>query len=152
MDSLIAKWKRTGYEKLCCVRCIQSRVSTRICFCRFVSLGTSLLTIQLQCRCETGYELSRLNMYLSSTESATATRDGGRMRSLRVPRMQLIRLRSKQYHQSERHHPCLTRPRHWLIKTHSRQQQQFLLGTLEEQTRKKEEEQARVIAYRKQTI
>merc|ERR1712157_464303 len=23
--NLIAKWKRTGYEKLCCVRCIQSR-------------------------------------------------------------------------------------------------------------------------------
>lgn len=28
LASLIAKWKRTGYEKLCCVRCIQSRVST----------------------------------------------------------------------------------------------------------------------------
>lgn len=25
--SLIAKWKKVGYEKLCCVRCIQSRVS-----------------------------------------------------------------------------------------------------------------------------
>jgi G10 protein len=25
--SLIAKWKKQGYEKLCCVRCIQSRVS-----------------------------------------------------------------------------------------------------------------------------
>lgn len=25
--SLIAKWKKTGYEKLCCARCIQSRVS-----------------------------------------------------------------------------------------------------------------------------
>ncbi|EDP45283.1 hypothetical protein MGL_0272 [Malassezia globosa CBS 7966] len=24
--ALIAKWKRTGYEKLCCVRCIQARV------------------------------------------------------------------------------------------------------------------------------
>lgn len=25
--SLIAKWKKTGYEKLCCLRCIQTRVS-----------------------------------------------------------------------------------------------------------------------------
>ncbi|KAJ8502494.1 hypothetical protein ONZ45_g11701 [Pleurotus djamor] len=24
--NLIAKWKKTGYEKLCCVRCIQTRV------------------------------------------------------------------------------------------------------------------------------
>jgi bud site selection protein 31 len=24
--SLIAKWKKAGYEKLCCVRCIQTRV------------------------------------------------------------------------------------------------------------------------------
>lgn len=24
--SLIAKWKKQGYEKLCCVRCIQTRV------------------------------------------------------------------------------------------------------------------------------
>lgn len=26
-DSLIAKWKKSGYEKLCCARCIQTRVS-----------------------------------------------------------------------------------------------------------------------------
>ena len=25
-SSLIAKWKKTGYEKLCCLRCIQTRV------------------------------------------------------------------------------------------------------------------------------
>lgn len=25
-DSLVAKWKKTGYEKLCCLRCIQTRV------------------------------------------------------------------------------------------------------------------------------
>ena len=25
-DSLIAKWKKAGYEKLCCVRCIQTKV------------------------------------------------------------------------------------------------------------------------------
>ena len=24
--SLLAKWKKTGYEKLCCLRCIQTRV------------------------------------------------------------------------------------------------------------------------------
>lgn len=24
--SLIAKWKKTGYEKLCCLRCIQTKV------------------------------------------------------------------------------------------------------------------------------
>lgn len=27
LSSLIAKWKKPGYEKLCCVRCIQSKVS-----------------------------------------------------------------------------------------------------------------------------
>ena len=26
LDSLIAKWKKAGYEKLCCLRCIQTRV------------------------------------------------------------------------------------------------------------------------------
>lgn len=26
LDSLLAKWKKTGYEKLCCLRCIQTRV------------------------------------------------------------------------------------------------------------------------------
>jgi bud site selection protein 31 len=26
-SSLIAKWKKAGYEKLCCLRCIQTRVS-----------------------------------------------------------------------------------------------------------------------------
>jgi bud site selection protein 31 len=25
-NSLLAKWKKTGYEKLCCLRCIQTRV------------------------------------------------------------------------------------------------------------------------------
>jgi hypothetical protein len=24
--SLIAKWRKTGYEKLCCLRCIQTKV------------------------------------------------------------------------------------------------------------------------------
>ncbi|CCV00036.1 unnamed protein product [Malassezia sympodialis ATCC 42132] len=35
--ALIAKWKRTGYEKLCCVRCIQSRdmnYEGSTCICR----------------------------------------------------------------------------------------------------------------------
>ncbi|PWN88894.1 G10 protein [Acaromyces ingoldii] len=35
--NLIAKWKRQGYEKLCCVRCIQSRdmnYSGSACICR----------------------------------------------------------------------------------------------------------------------
>ena len=27
MCSLIAKWKKTGYEKLCCLRCIQTKAS-----------------------------------------------------------------------------------------------------------------------------
>ena len=27
--SLIAKWKKTGYEKLCCIRCIQTRVCSK---------------------------------------------------------------------------------------------------------------------------
>lgn len=29
--SLIAKWKKPGYEKLCCIRCIQTRVSIWAC-------------------------------------------------------------------------------------------------------------------------
>ncbi|PWN19094.1 bud site selection-related protein [Microstroma glucosiphilum] len=35
--NLIAKWKRQGYEKLCCVRCIQSRDMNNVgssCICR----------------------------------------------------------------------------------------------------------------------
>ncbi|PWN95313.1 bud site selection-related protein [Tilletiopsis washingtonensis] len=35
--NLIAKWKRTGYEKLCCVRCIQARDmghAGSTCICR----------------------------------------------------------------------------------------------------------------------
>ncbi|AXA49224.1 bud site selection protein 31 [Malassezia restricta] len=35
--ALIAKWKRTGYEKLCCVRCIQARdmnYEGATCICR----------------------------------------------------------------------------------------------------------------------
>ena len=34
LNSLIAKWKKTGYEKLCCLRCIQTRVrlSLRVVF------------------------------------------------------------------------------------------------------------------------
>ncbi|KAH7832148.1 bud site selection protein 31 [Monocercomonoides exilis] len=34
--SLIAKWKKTGYEKLCCLKCIQTRDSNTggTCICR----------------------------------------------------------------------------------------------------------------------
>lgn len=53
---LIAKWKKQGYEKLCCVRCIQSRVSISIC-----TEKSSSLEIY------TGYELCRFDLYLSST-------------------------------------------------------------------------------------
>ena len=28
--SLVAKWKKTGYEKLCCLRCIQTKVSANL--------------------------------------------------------------------------------------------------------------------------
>ncbi|KAI9094424.1 G10 protein [Phlyctochytrium arcticum] len=35
-DKLIAKWKKTGYEKLCCLRCIQPRDTNygTMCICR----------------------------------------------------------------------------------------------------------------------
>lgn len=35
--SLIAKWKKAGYDKLCCARCIQSRVRS-LQFHRFSSI------------------------------------------------------------------------------------------------------------------
>ena len=38
-SSLIAKWKKTGYEKLCCLRCIQ----TRVCLRRFSRLDLSFI-------------------------------------------------------------------------------------------------------------
>jgi hypothetical protein len=57
LASLIAKWKKPGYEKLCCVRCIQTRV------CRsFLHLKHLLTWLWYQ-----GYELSRVHLCLSST-------------------------------------------------------------------------------------
>ncbi len=31
---LIAKWKRRGYEKLCCLQCIRSNSDNSVCICR----------------------------------------------------------------------------------------------------------------------
>lgn len=39
--SLIAKWKKAGYEKLCCLRCIQTKV--RIVFGVFLSANPDLV-------------------------------------------------------------------------------------------------------------
>lgn len=55
--NLIAKWKRTGYEKLCCVRCIQSRdmnYQGSTCICRVPSAqlrpGTVVECVHCGCR------------------------------------------------------------------------------------------------------
>ncbi|KYQ90610.1 putative RNA splicing factor [Tieghemostelium lacteum] len=32
--NLIAKWKKSGYERLCCLKCIQKRDSQSTCICR----------------------------------------------------------------------------------------------------------------------
>ncbi|KAJ1022099.1 hypothetical protein NDA18_005333 [Ustilago nuda] len=55
--NLIAKWKRTGYEKLCCVRCIQSRdmnYQGSACICRVPKAqlrpGTVVECVHCGCR------------------------------------------------------------------------------------------------------
>ncbi|KAJ1035795.1 hypothetical protein NDA13_000454 [Ustilago tritici] len=55
--NLIAKWKRTGYEKLCCVRCIQSRdmnYQGSTCICRVPKAqlrpGTVVECVHCGCR------------------------------------------------------------------------------------------------------
>ncbi|TKY86153.1 hypothetical protein EX895_004978 [Sporisorium graminicola] len=55
--NLIAKWKRTGYEKLCCVRCIQSRdmnYQGSTCICRVpraqLRPGTVVECVHCGCR------------------------------------------------------------------------------------------------------
>lgn len=61
MCSLIAKWKKTGYEKLCCLRCIQTKASVNDpASCVFI------LTDPL------GHELSRFDMHLSRSQNASA--------------------------------------------------------------------------------
>jgi hypothetical protein len=62
--SLIAKWKKTGYEKLCCLRCIQTKASVNDpASCVFI------LTDPL------GHELPRFDMHLSRSQSASACWD-----------------------------------------------------------------------------
>jgi hypothetical protein len=59
--SLVAKWKKTGYEKLCCLRCIQTKASVNDpASCVFI------LTDPL------GHELSRFDMHLSRSQSTSA--------------------------------------------------------------------------------
>ena len=53
-NSLLAKWKKTGYEKLCCLRCIQTRVRWSIYM---------VLIPKLTFRPK-GHELSGLNLHL----------------------------------------------------------------------------------------
>ncbi|KAH8925406.1 hypothetical protein BT69DRAFT_1279706 [Atractiella rhizophila] len=55
--NLIAKWKKTGYEKLCCVRCIQSRdmnYAGSACICRVpkavLKAGTIVECVHCGCR------------------------------------------------------------------------------------------------------
>ena len=61
--SLIAKWKKTGYEKLCCVRCIQTRVRTLL-------ISPLSLTHTVA-----GYELPRLDVHMPCAESADSIGD-----------------------------------------------------------------------------
>jgi len=65
--SLIAKWKKTGYEKLCCLRCIQTRVSAR-------SVDGGLVTTRELCFW-LGYELPRIYLYLSSSQGPAEVRN-----------------------------------------------------------------------------
>ncbi len=62
--SLIAKWKKTGYEKLCCLRCIQTKASVND-----PASWVFILTDPL------GHELSRLDMHLSRSQSTSACWD-----------------------------------------------------------------------------
>ena len=64
--SLIAKWKKAGYEKLCCLRCIQTRVR-RIPCAPTPSADSFYLP---------GHELPRFNVYLQSSEGPAEARDG----------------------------------------------------------------------------
>lgn len=47
IHSLIAKWKKSGYEKLCCARCIQTRVSptSNVVWSSLRSFGSSHVTL-----------------------------------------------------------------------------------------------------------
>ncbi|ORY78233.1 cell cycle control protein cwf14 [Protomyces lactucae-debilis] len=53
--NLIAKWKKPGYEKLCCLRCIQTKETNfnTTCICRVpkVKLGEGELIECHQCGC-----------------------------------------------------------------------------------------------------
>ncbi|KAI0307083.1 maternal g10 transcript [Multifurca ochricompacta] len=62
-ENLIAKWKKTGYEKLCCLRCIQTKASANdpdmnyqgsTCVCRVpkaqVRAGTVVECVHCGCR------------------------------------------------------------------------------------------------------
>lgn len=58
--SLISKWKRQGYEKLCCVRCIQSRDMNNTgstCICRVPKSTLKLGTVVECVHCGEYYEL-----------------------------------------------------------------------------------------------
>ena len=55
-DSLLAKWKKTGYEKLCCLRCIQTRV--------WWSNYMVFSLIQTYFLRSKGHELSGFNLHL----------------------------------------------------------------------------------------
>jgi bud site selection protein 31 len=55
--NLIAKWKKAGYEKLCCLRCIQTRdmnYQGSTCICRVpksqVRSGTIVECVHCGCR------------------------------------------------------------------------------------------------------
>jgi len=72
--SLIAKWKKTGYEKLCCLRCIQTRVSAR---------SDSGLVTALGAHIGLGHELPRIYLYLSSSQGPAEIRNRCGVHSLR---------------------------------------------------------------------
>lgn len=61
--SLIAKWKKPGYDKLCCARCIQSRV------CWAVESSRRIMLILCA-----GYELRGFDLHLPCTKGVTQSR------------------------------------------------------------------------------
>ncbi|POV96163.1 hypothetical protein PSTT_15802 [Puccinia striiformis] len=69
--NLIAKWKRTGFEGLCCARCVQSRdmnYAGSVCICRVPKANLKPGTVVECVHCESHivfrFFLVKLSVYL----------------------------------------------------------------------------------------
>lgn len=76
--SLIAKWKKTGYEKLCCLRCIQTKVDHFCVHSVFMANG------------RVGHELPRVNMHLPRAQGSDSCEYYSGMCSLRFVRVDVL--------------------------------------------------------------